>query len=368
MKQKLLPFALSALALASPAFAADEAPAVTVYGVMHLSVDLLDYTDDRGTAADFSDDKGETNLAVSSNSSRLGIRGEKALTDSTTLTYLAEWQIGATEETKANGSDNNLSRRNQWIGLKTGYGEWRVGRIDTPLKNIRGKVDLFFSDQLGENRSITGATGFDSRLDNVMQFELGKGPVRGIFYYSADRGSDSIDDNDNDAFSAAVTWEQGAWFVGGGFETRHYSAADRSSSPTLDDTTAVRVAASVKLGSEGAHKITGYLESVDSVSGGDNDRDTFGLGYSFKNGDDVFKVAYYEADDLSEADDTGGSQISLGWDRLISKNAVLYVTAAAVSNDDAANFKVIGVGHDGEIANAVGENNSGVSVGLRYQF
>lgn len=111
MKQKLLPFALSALALASPVFAADEAPSVTVYGVMHLSVDLLDYTDDRGTAGNFADDEGETNLAVSSNSSRLGIRGEKALTDSTTLTYLAEWQIGATDRHPALLTVTFLSHR-----------------------------------------------------------------------------------------------------------------------------------------------------------------------------------------------------------------------------------------------------------------
>ena len=371
MNQKLLPFALSALALASPAFAADDtkaAPAVTVYGLVHLSVDMLDYTDNRDTPADFTDDKDETNLAISSNSSRFGIKGERALTDSTTIMYLAEWLIGATEETKANGNNNNLSRRNQWVGLRTSYGDWRIGRLDTPLKNLRGKIDMFYSDQLGENRSITSATGLDSRLDNVIQFDLGRGELRGVFYYSADRGSDSIDDNDNDAFSAAISWEPGPLFLGAGIEKRSYGAADRSASDTLDDTDAVRLVASYAFGDNGSHKLAGYFETVDSVNGGDNDRDTYGIGYSFKSGDNLFKAGYYIADELSEQDDTGGSQLSVGWDRQYGKNVQFYVTAAVVRNDDNASFKVIGVGHDGELNSAAGEDNSGISAGVRYQF
>ncbi|NQD38468.1 porin [Permianibacter sp. IMCC34836] len=382
MTKNLLPFALTALVLASPSFAADEAaaPTVTLYGVVHLSADLLDYTDDRGTAGNLTDDEDETNLAVSSNSSRLGIRGEKALSDSLTLSYLAEWQIGATEESKSGsganagtgaGSNNNLSRRNQWLGLKTSYGEWRIGRFDTPLKNIRGKVDLFYSDQLGETRTITNISGIDSRWDNSVQFDLGTGAVHGLFIYSADRGTDAIDDNDNDGLSAAVTWESGAWFVGGGYEQRSYANTVRDSDSALDDTKAIRVAASFKFGDGSNQKVTGFFETVDNVSGTpDRDRDVYGVGYSFKTGDNVFKAAYYVADDLSDDtdDESGASQLSLGWDHLYGKNTVLYVTAASVSNDDESTFKVVGVGHDGEINSAAGANNSGLSAGVRYQF
>jgi len=377
MTHKLLPFALSALALASPAFAADEvaAPTVTVYGIAHLSVDLLDYTDDRGTPANFLDDEDESNLAVSSNSSRLGVKGEKALTDALSVTYVFEWQVGATEETKG-ANNNNLARRVQWLGLKTGYGEWRVGRQDTPLKLLRGKVDLFYSDQLGESRTMTNASGMDARPDNVVQLDLGKGALHGLFFYSADRASDAIDDNDNDTLSAAITWESGAWFVGGGIEQRSYATATRDSQPPgptgLDDTRAVRVAASFKFGDGGNHKIGGLYEMTDNVNlnpaTANRDRDLYGAGYSFKSGDNLFKAAYYIADDLSGVDDTGAAQISIGWDHLYGKNAVLYVTAASMSNDDAASFKVVGVGHDGEISSAIGEGNSGVSAGLLYRF
>ncbi len=326
------------------------APSVTLYGVMHVSVDALD-------------DGRSQDLAVSSNSSRLGIRGEKALNDEFTLSYLAEWQIGATEETTGSGGNNNLSRRNQWLGIKHEMGELRVGRIDTPIKNIRGKTDMFYSDQLGENRTITGVSGFDARFDNVVQLEIGTGALRGLLYYSGDTGRDAVDDNTQDAWSVAMSYDTPAWYLGVGYEERN----NPNRTTLRGQANALRIASTLKIGEAG--KLGLFWESAEDVGGLlGHDRDLWGFGYSHKTGDWTWKAAWYEADDRSDRADTGGSQIALGADRAFGKNTVGYITWAQADNDDQAAFKVIGVGHDGSMTVLNGDTNSGLSVGMRHQF
>lgn len=367
MNQKLLPFALGALALASSAFAAEEAPSVTLYGVLHMSVDALD----NGDSAD---------LAVSSNSSRLGIKGDKALTDTSKLTYLAEWQIRAT------GEGENLSRRNQWIGLKQSYGEWRVGRIDTPLKNLRGKVDVFYSDQLGENRTVTSQTGFDERFDNVVQLELGTGELRGTIYYSADANIAALcgrattaepdcvntgaDNNDFDVWSLAGLYDTGSWYIGAGYESR---SAEDITGPLaeLDDPKALRVVGGFKFATD--HRLGFYVEQANSIDGvEDADRKTIGASYAWKFGDNTLKAGYYIADELDSADDTGGSAFSVGLDHGYGKNTIAYVVLALADSDDATNRYTAApsrTGHDGVMTDvALGDTTSGISVGLRHQF
>lgn len=366
MNRKLLPFALSALALAGSAFAADEAPSVTLYGVLHVSVDALDNGDD-------------TDLAVSSNSSRLGIKGDKALSDTSKLTYLAEWQIRAT------GEGENLSRRNQWIGLKQSYGEWRVGRIDTPLKNLRGKVDVFYSDQLGENRSVTAQTGFDERFDNVVQLELGSGAFRGTVYYSADANiaalcgqstgepacvNTSADDNDFDVWSLTGLYDTGDWYVGAGYESR---AADdiTGAISDLEDPEALRVVGGFKFASD--HKIGFYFEQANSIDGEDNaDRRTIGASYAWKFGDNTLKAGYYRADDLDNENNTGGAVLSVGLDHGYGKNTIAYAVLALADSDSATNRYTAApsrTGHDGTMTGvADGDSTAGISVGIRHQF
>ena len=70
-----------------------------------------------------------------------------------------EAQSDQTKETDAAGNGSALSRRNQYAGLKSDtFGTLLVGRHDTPVKVIGRKADLFWSTQLGQNRSDTAQT------------------------------------------------------------------------------------------------------------------------------------------------------------------------------------------------------------------
>ncbi|GAA5214407.1 porin [Corallincola platygyrae] len=117
------------MAFAAPAFAV--AP-VTVYGKINASVGSEDSLDTDGS---------ET--VVSSNASRFGIKGGVELTDSLQAVYKLEWEVNVSDQDKGNGSDDNIKSRNQYVGLKGGWGEFQIGRNDTMLKKSQGKVDLF---------------------------------------------------------------------------------------------------------------------------------------------------------------------------------------------------------------------------------
>ena len=102
---KILRFGiLTAAALVTPlATAATTDDALSFYGQAHVSIDLLDDSD-------------ETNIGVSSNSSRLGAKGSMKLDDGYTAFYLAEWLVGYAGE-------KDWTIRNRYLGIKGNFGQ-----------------------------------------------------------------------------------------------------------------------------------------------------------------------------------------------------------------------------------------------------
>lgn len=122
-----------ALAATPAAFAAEPLEAITVYGKINVSAESV------------SDSKTEfeTKTDVVSNASRFGVKGGTAINDSLNAIYTVEWQVNVSDQSATGGKDNNISARNQYVGLGGGFGELVVGRNDTILKQSQGKVDLF---------------------------------------------------------------------------------------------------------------------------------------------------------------------------------------------------------------------------------
>ena len=75
----------------------------TLFGEANLSIASLD------------DDNGKS-TAVSSHSSRIGIKGSMNTENSLEIVYRFVWQVDITDEAKA--SDDNIKSREQYIGLK----------------------------------------------------------------------------------------------------------------------------------------------------------------------------------------------------------------------------------------------------------
>jgi predicted porin len=170
MKRKLLPLAISA-AVAVPGVVMAGEP--TVYGRADLSLNMVDI------------EGAEGGWVVSSNSSRLGVKGDAELNDSLKAVYKMEFQVdmadegGVSSEFKGYEEEGgvltdislknsaNLKSRNQYVGLAHDtVGTFLVGRMDTPLKTSQGKVDLFGDHAADIGILMSG----EIRTGNVMAY------------------------------------------------------------------------------------------------------------------------------------------------------------------------------------------------------
>lgn len=100
-------------------------------------------------------DKGDGSFSeIKSNASRIGLKGSHQLIEGLDVVYKAEFGVN----TDGDGSAV-FSARNQFVGLKGGFGEVLLGKNDSMLKQLQGKADVF-SDYnadiaylwVGENR------------------------------------------------------------------------------------------------------------------------------------------------------------------------------------------------------------------------
>ncbi|MFQ3237071.1 MAG: putative porin [Paraglaciecola sp.] len=108
-------------------------------------------------------DEGEGKYTeLKSNSSRFGVKGDAKLDNGLEVLYLFEWQVDLAD---ASGSDN-ITARNQYVGLKGNFGTVLLGRNDTMLKQSQGKIDLF-SDYEGD---IKGLWKGENRMSNSVSY------------------------------------------------------------------------------------------------------------------------------------------------------------------------------------------------------
>ncbi|MDP5205874.1 porin [Alishewanella sp. SMS9] len=155
-----------ALVLGSAVCTVAYAEPLTVYGQLNVSAQ--------------SSDEGEGRFSeLKSNSSRFGLKGDFALDGGMTLVYQVEWAVDLAD---VSGGEN-ITSRNQYVGLKGNFGEVRLGRHDTALKDAQGKIDLFSDYEAdvkalwrGEVRASNSVTyytpkfnGFGMHLTYVME-------------------------------------------------------------------------------------------------------------------------------------------------------------------------------------------------------
>lgn len=209
-----------------------------VYGRIDVAIENADV--DNGTSSD-------DVWSIESKSSRLGFKGEEKLSDAISAIYQYEIQIQPEDNeindnndalsvstetinnngvdldvvTKASSSGSFLKARNQFVGLKGGFGVLRLGRMDTPLKKAQGKVDLF-ADHIGELDGVFNKEG-DNRLGDQINYTTPKiaGAVTAqiALLQGEDEndidgdGASANDDGLGDGFSANVIFQQDNLFL-----------------------------------------------------------------------------------------------------------------------------------------------------------
>ncbi|MEI6809395.1 MAG: porin [bacterium] len=323
-----------------------------IYGKLHGSLDSID----DGKSREF---------YLSSNSSRLGIKGDKDLGNDAKVVWQVESLINIDE------SGTTFASRDTYVGLSSAdYGRIQIGRFDTPFKTLGRKTDLF-NDMIGDTRNILGAgsSGFDLRADNSIMYI--SPATAGVIAYLDYRTTDEV--AKSDVVSASLTWTHKDLILGAGCEQHGtmVSGTDTNKDGKVDIASSdrelgFRVSAAWKTGDL---QVNGLAERVLNAGGTDGaNRNTFGGGAAYAIRDVKIKAQYYVSLATDDQPDTGARMLSAGVDYSLSKSTIVYITYAGVQNDAKAKVSMSGGGHGDKVVPATGDNTSGVSVGLAYSF
>ncbi len=252
MNKKLIAAAIAAAVAAPTAALAND---VTIYGVVHASVD---YRTDDSAAVDGFD--------VVSRATRLGFKGTEDLSNGLKAIWKMEFQVDIADAGNANsfdsldaletgvfgsptvgqgnvngqvqGNANLVTARNMYIGLAGGWGTALVGRHDTPYKMSTGKLDLF-ADQLGDYNSTIGfqdirtASAIAYVSPSFSGFSFAGAVVAPHVYATA--GSDEYDaDTLAGAYSLSANYDANGFFAAVAYEVLTEDWLDAWATDTLN--------------------------------------------------------------------------------------------------------------------------------------
>lgn len=337
MKQKRIVTALLAAGLTLPLVATAD---LTVYGRAHLSADFLD------DGADYSE------FNISSNSSRLGFKGEREFQPNLTGMFQIEQQIDIDD------SGTEFATRDTFVGLKGDWGMFRVGKFDTPFKRARGPAN-FFGDQLGDLRNVarTRTHGrFDERFRNSLHYRTPN--INGFVWdiqYSPERGQQTTrDGGDQDGISTAIGFRHGGLNLALAYEKQF----DDDKNPD-----AFRIAASYRV--TPALNIGALFQTTESTAG--DKGDVYGIGGQFRLSSEMFLNAHYFHLD-SDLRDTDASLFAIGLEYRVDSALRFYGNFATVNNDDNSALTPWGAARTSGPGGVAGKNANGISLGMRYDF
>lgn len=355
MQKKLVALAVAGVLITPLAAQA----AVEVYGIASVSADFNKNDD---TTAGNSD----TSFSVSSNSSRLGFRGDDDLGGG----MKAMWQI----ESGVNFDDGKntpttLASRDTYVGLAGGFGTVMAGYLSTPYKTSTGSLDPFADtkgDYNGIMGSVSGTSGlFDVRAPNVLAYmspDIAGLQLAGA--YIASLTNDNLQQTqaqaDATGLSLSATYGQGPLMGAFAYELHSEAAgaAERS---------AWKVGGSYNLGQ--GTKINAAFENIDVGGTGATaagDRNAIYVSASHKMGDTTLKAALGKAD-KNKLSSTGATELVLGVSQNLSKATEVYALFAMVNNDSSAKYGVVS-GSGTVVGAPTGKDPSSVSVGIKHSF
>jgi predicted porin len=192
MNKKLVAVAVAGV-LAAPLAAQAQTANVTLYGRLNIDYELVN-----GKQADGSN----PNVSrLSSNSSRLGVRGTESLGGGLNAIFQIESNISGDT---GNSSTSGLASRETFVGLQGAWGTFKMGKFLMPyddLHPIFGNVPTYTTsilstaDLWSQGTLSKFAGGFDARLGNSLRYDS---PVYSGFNYSAQvslRDSSGFADN-----------------------------------------------------------------------------------------------------------------------------------------------------------------------------
>ncbi|MFZ5697701.1 MAG: porin [Pseudomonadota bacterium] len=348
MNKKLLALAIGAAA-AMPLVAQADGP--TLYGKINVSLESVSDGGGNRLDSDLDDlapvapattaptDMSDEGWVVRNNASRLGVKGD-AETGVDGVKGIYQIEVGVT----ADGEGGPFSQRDTFAGLKGGFGNVRIGVMDTPFKKAQGKVDQFNDTAADMGTHIAG----ENRQTNLVYYTSPK-IAEALTVHVAVAPGENQDDPDPaapaaatldgiaDSTSVALMWEGKSLYLAAAMDMMvkngSSKGAELSKGNWLDATRLVA-------GYKGDAFAVGFLYQIAEEAfdvGGNTDEDTSMLLSGAYTMDKLTLKAQYgttEGDDGAAGTDTEVTQMSLGADYSLGKATTLFAFFSNIDADD----------------------------------
>lgn len=349
MKRKLLLAAMISAGMAMPAMAD-----TTLYGRANLSVDYLD------------DGNNYSEVNVSSNSSRLGFKGER---DFGVVTGIFQIEGEILFDTGSEKTD--ISSRDTFAGIKGDWGMLRIGKFDTPFKRARGPAN-FFGDIVGDMRNLARTNDFgrfDERFRNSIHYRSPS--MSGLVFdlqYSPETGDSgaTTDGNKRSAVSTSLSYSGGPFRAALALEQQGIVVGS-------DDFTAdaIRLAASYRVSGDltlgGFYQQSERTRNVTTATKGDK-ADVYGFGGQYRLSPAWYLNAHYftlKADNLNDKD---ADLYAVGLEYRVDRNLRFYGVYAATSNDSDSSLTSWSAARSATPSGSAGQTAKALSAGMRLNF
>ena len=321
-----------------------------VYGKLHTSLNMVSDSED-------------SQMRLTSNTSRFGLKGSYELNENFTAIWQFEQMLNIAQK-----GDDGLANRNSFVGVKGEWGTFVAGIHDTPFKTL-GRKTTFFFDSVGDNRAAM--MKWDRRLQDVVAYISPDFDGFSFFgAYHMDQGDLGADEAMT-AFSAMASYNKDGIYIGAAMEnlSKGFSGYDYEGTTMYGESQmGMRFAGKYTAEKFAVAAIFQSLSDVDGVA--DLSATTMGGEVLFKMNEKFnFKGGMWMADPNTDADDDEYNLLSIGIDHNYCKSVSYYVQYAMMMNGDASAEGIGSNGWGSSIgASAAGESPYGFSIGSTVKF
>ncbi|MBS0321406.1 MAG: porin [Proteobacteria bacterium] len=385
MNKKLVAVAVAGV-LAAPLAAQAQTANVTLYGRLNLTAEVVNAEQADGTKGNY--------YQVSSNSSRLGVRGTESLGGGLNAIFQIESNVSA------DTGGGLLGTRETFVGLQGSWGTAKIGNFLAPLDDIHpifGNVPTLTTSLLStasvwaQGGLSKTSGGFDARLGNSVRYDSPN--------ISGFTGSAQISQLDASTGQGGVTYgnvdtqrrhayvlSMGGFYNNGPIQAGiAYEANNKVRGPNLNDYD-FSVAGAYNFG---VFRLGGIYERLQyDVPTGNVHRDYFGISGTFNLGPGQVYAYYAHAQDgsgsacdinevgctralgavggVAKGDNTGANEWELSYTYPLSKRTLTYVGYHQIDNNSQAgyNFNINPI----QGVPAAGFNAKGFVVGIVHFF
>lgn len=355
MKKTLL--AIAALAVTSGAFAQSS---VTMYGVVDASIENV-----KG-------DKGVTRVSSDNFlSSRLGFKGSEDLGGGLRANFNLETNVKT--DTGAQGNTARFFDRAAWVGLQGGFGELRLGRIDSSIGALAGDTKILGA-QAYDDFKIAKTRAGDSyrRLDNAITYVLPTflPGLSAQLQYSTAVGTSAVTGTELSGVDAGKAYGLNVKYLAGPFSAGLGYLSSKDETGLITGNTGNKANATLVYAAYdfGVVKLTGYFDTESQVTGADRlslagirvgvpITANFSVQASLAQASNVAAPATYTGDH----DDATIASIKAVYN--LSKRTSVYGLATNVNNESLSNLSVSGVA-----LTTLGKSSRGIAFGVAHAF